>query len=117
MDATLQRQVREIGVILSTYVRRSFANTSSGGKIGVLPDKAEEEFMILAEGAGIWNVAGKQSAARKGDVLYAAPWTLHGRKNTSDAHLLHGEMEQQGREAARKADRREMTGVAGKPTI
>ena len=73
--------------------------------------------MILAEGAGIWNVAGKQSAARKGDVLYAAPWTLHGRKNTSDAHLLHGEMEQQGREAARKADRREMTGVAGKPTI
>ena len=26
---------------------------------------AEEEFMILAEGAGTWNVAGKQSAARK----------------------------------------------------
>jgi quercetin dioxygenase-like cupin family protein len=50
---------------------------------------AEEEFMILAEGAGTWNVDGKESAARKGDVVYAAPWTIHGLKNTSDAPLTY----------------------------
>ena len=48
---------------------------------------AEEEFMILADGTGTWTLDGKEIAAKKGDVLYAAPWTTHGLKNTSDAPL------------------------------
>src|SRR5262245_52454985 len=43
---------------------------------------AEEEVMILAEGTGTWHLDGKDLPARKGDVAYAAPWTMHGLKNT-----------------------------------
>jgi quercetin dioxygenase-like cupin family protein len=50
---------------------------------------AEEEFMILADGAGTWSLDGKDIPARKGDVVYAAPWTMHGLKNTSDAPLTY----------------------------
>jgi quercetin dioxygenase-like cupin family protein len=50
---------------------------------------AEEEFMILAEGTGTWTLEGKESAARKGDVVYAAPWALHGLKNTGDGPLTY----------------------------
>lgn len=50
---------------------------------------AEEEFMILAEGAGTWHLDGKEFPARKGDVVYAAPWALHGLKNTGDAPLTY----------------------------
>lgn len=41
---------------------------------------AEEEFMILTAGAGIWTLDDKEVAARKGDVVYAAPWKIHGLK-------------------------------------
>jgi hypothetical protein len=50
---------------------------------------AEEEFMILAEGTGTWHLDGKELPARKGDVVYAAPWTMHGLKNTGDAPLTY----------------------------
>jgi quercetin dioxygenase-like cupin family protein len=50
---------------------------------------AEEEFMILAEGTGTWHLAGKEIRARKGDVVYAAPWSMHGLKNTGDAPLTY----------------------------
>jgi endonuclease YncB( thermonuclease family)/mannose-6-phosphate isomerase-like protein (cupin superfamily) len=49
----------------------------------------EEEFMILAEGTGTWTLDGKEMPARKGDVLYAAPWTLHGIKNTGATPLTY----------------------------
>ena len=45
--------------------------------------------MILAEGAGTWHVDGKEFPARKGDVVFAAPWVMHGLKNTSDAPLTY----------------------------
>lgn len=50
---------------------------------------AEEEFMILAEGTGTWHLDGKELPARKGDVVYAAPWTRHGLENTGDAPLTY----------------------------
>lgn len=50
---------------------------------------AEEELMILAEGTGMWQLDGKQSPAKAGDVVYAAPWTMHGIKNTGDETLLY----------------------------
>src|SRR5262249_4606775 len=39
---------------------------------------AEEEIMILAEGTGTWHLDAKDLPAQKGDVVYAAPWTMHG---------------------------------------
>jgi mannose-6-phosphate isomerase-like protein (cupin superfamily)/endonuclease YncB( thermonuclease family) len=50
---------------------------------------AEEEFMILTEGSGTWHLDGKDLPARKGDVLYAAPWAMHGIRNTGDAPLTY----------------------------
>jgi len=50
---------------------------------------AEEEFMILADGSGTWTLGGKEIVAKKGDVVYAAPWTTHGLKNTGDAPLTY----------------------------
>ena len=50
---------------------------------------AEEEFMILADGAGTWTLDDKEFVAKKGDVVYAAPWTMHGLKNTGDAPLTY----------------------------
>src|SRR5262249_48783649 len=50
---------------------------------------AEEEFMILADGIGTWHLDGKEFPARKGDAVYAAPWTIHGLRNTGDAPLTY----------------------------
>ena len=45
--------------------------------------------MILADGSGAWTLDGKEIAAKKGDVVYAAPWTLHGLKNTGEGPLTY----------------------------
>ena len=49
---------------------------------------AEEEYLVLAEGEGTWSVAGKQSPAKRGDILYAEPWVHHGITNTGEKPLI-----------------------------
>ncbi len=48
---------------------------------------SEEEFLVLTEGSGRWHLDGKEFAAEKGDVLYAAPWVMHGLVNTGQVPL------------------------------
>jgi quercetin dioxygenase-like cupin family protein len=48
---------------------------------------ADEEFLIVTEGSGRWHLDGKEFSAAKGDAIYAAPWVMHGIKNTGDAPL------------------------------
>lgn len=48
---------------------------------------AEEEYLVVAEGSGTWSLAGKESAARRGDVLYVGPWVYHGLTNTGSQPL------------------------------
>lgn len=48
---------------------------------------AEEEFLYLAEGSGRWHLDGKEIEAKKGDVIYAAPWVMHGLTNTGSTPL------------------------------
>ena len=43
---------------------------------------AEEEFVVLVEGEGVWYLNGKEMPAKKGDVFYVAPWDMHTMKNT-----------------------------------
>lgn len=43
---------------------------------------AEEEFLLLADGSGVWHLAGKEFPAHKGDVMYVEPWVFHGLVNT-----------------------------------
>jgi mannose-6-phosphate isomerase-like protein (cupin superfamily) len=49
---------------------------------------AEEEYLIVAEGFGRWSLAGKESPARRGDILYAEPWVYHGLTNTGQQPLV-----------------------------
>jgi mannose-6-phosphate isomerase-like protein (cupin superfamily) len=49
---------------------------------------AEEEYLILAEGAGTWSLNGKESPAKRGDILYAEPWVYHGVTNTGSEPLI-----------------------------
>lgn len=48
---------------------------------------AEEEFMEITEGEGTWHLNGKDLPAKKGDVVYAAPWDFHGLTNTGSKPL------------------------------
>jgi mannose-6-phosphate isomerase-like protein (cupin superfamily) len=48
----------------------------------------EEEYLMVTEGQGAWHLNGKTFAAQKGDILYAAPWDVHGIKNTGAAPLV-----------------------------
>jgi mannose-6-phosphate isomerase-like protein (cupin superfamily) len=49
----------------------------------------EEELMILVQGAGTWHLKGQESPAHQGDVVYAAPWDMHGLRNTGDTPLSY----------------------------
>lgn len=48
---------------------------------------AEEEYLLVTEGAGTWSVGGKEFPARKGDCLYVEPWVFHGLTNTGSSPL------------------------------
>ncbi len=47
----------------------------------------EEEFLMVIEGEGEWSLNGEVFAAKKGDILYAAPWDVHGVFNTGKTPL------------------------------
>jgi mannose-6-phosphate isomerase-like protein (cupin superfamily) len=49
---------------------------------------AEEEYLGIVEGSGVWSVDGKEVPAQRGDMLYAEPWVYHGLTNTGDKPLI-----------------------------
>ena len=49
---------------------------------------AEEEYLAVVEGSGTWSLNDKESPAKRGDILYAAPWVYHGLTNTGDKPLI-----------------------------
>lgn len=48
---------------------------------------AEEEYLMITEGKGTWHLNGKEFAAQAGDMLYAAPWDVHGINNNGTTSL------------------------------
>ena len=50
-------------------------------------EHAEEEYVMVTEGSGVWHLNGRDSPARAGDMQYAAPWDIHGLRNTGDTPL------------------------------
>ena len=48
---------------------------------------AEEEFQYVIEGSGTWSLNGKESPAKKGDLMYSKPWDEHGILNTGTEPL------------------------------
>jgi len=49
---------------------------------------AEEEYLAIVEGGGTWSLDGKESPAKRGDILYVKPWVYHGVTNTGDKPLI-----------------------------
>ncbi len=50
-------------------------------------EHAEEEFQHVISGSGTWTLNGKESPIKKGDLMYAKPWDMHGISNTSSDTL------------------------------
>lgn len=48
---------------------------------------AEEEYLMVIEGEGVWSLKDKDIPAKAGDILYAAPWDPHGIRNTGKVPL------------------------------
>jgi mannose-6-phosphate isomerase-like protein (cupin superfamily) len=83
-------------------MRRYFTGETSGTKdvltavAIVKPGKAvhrahrhaQEEYLILVEGSGTWSLDGKESPAKRGDILYAEPWVYHGLTNAGTEPLI-----------------------------
>ena len=49
---------------------------------------AEEEYLMLVAGSGVWSLDGKESPAGRGDILFVEPWVYHGLTNTGDEPLI-----------------------------
>lgn len=49
---------------------------------------AEEEYLVINEGVGMWQLGEKTFPARKSDILYVEPWVYHGLTNTGDKPLV-----------------------------
>jgi mannose-6-phosphate isomerase-like protein (cupin superfamily) len=50
-------------------------------------EHAEEEYLMVLEGEGTWHLNGREQPARTGDMQYAAPWDVHGIRNTGRVPL------------------------------
>lgn len=50
-------------------------------------EHAEEEYLMVLEGNGVWHLQGRDFPAKQGDMLYASPWDVHGIKNSGDTPL------------------------------
>lgn len=48
---------------------------------------AEEEYVIVTQGTGVWSLNGRERPAAAGDMQYAAPWDMHGIRNTGTTPL------------------------------
>lgn len=55
---------------------------NAGQEIHPPHQHSEEEYLMVLEGKGTWHLNGKDFGAQSGDMLYAAPWDVHGIKNT-----------------------------------
>lgn len=49
---------------------------------------AEEEYLVINEGIGMWQLGEKSFPARRSDILYVEPWVYHGLTNTGDKPLV-----------------------------
>ncbi len=63
------------------------ADIKPGREVHPAHKHAEEEYLLITQGAGTWTIGDRQFAAKVGDMLYAAPWDLHGIRNTGPTNL------------------------------
>ncbi len=61
----------------------AITNVLPGESVHPAHRHAEEEFLLVTKGTGVWSLEGKNFEANTGDLLYAAPWKMHGIVNTA----------------------------------
>ena len=93
---TVEREEADWGTFLKYFEGASWgtqnvlsgvAEIKPGWEIHPPHDHPEEEYLMVTQGSGLWTVNGKTFQAKEGDMLYAAPWDVHGIKNTGDSVL------------------------------
>jgi len=92
----LVEQVNDWGIFVKYFEGSSYgtkdvlsgvAEIKPGQEIHPPHEHAEEEYLMITSGEGIWTLNGKTFPAVKGDMLYADPWDSHGLKNTGSETL------------------------------
>lgn len=93
-EATAEQH--EWGTFYTYYSGQSYGTTDALAGVAVLKpgfeihpphQHAEEEYLTIIEGEGVWHLNGREQRAVAGDMLYAAPWDFHGVKNTGTTPL------------------------------
>jgi mannose-6-phosphate isomerase-like protein (cupin superfamily) len=84
------------GSLYTYYEGASYGTTDALAAVAVIkpgreihpPHRhAEEEYLMVIEGEGTWHLKGAERPARAGDMQYAAPWDVHGIRNTGRTPL------------------------------
>ncbi len=91
-----QRQDFEWGTLFTYFNKETYGTRDGltaaavikpGWEIHPPHQHAEEEYLMVVEGSGTWHLNGRERDAKPGDMQYAAPWDVHGIKNTGTTPL------------------------------
>lgn len=91
-----QRQDFDWGTLYTYYAGETYGTRDGLAAVAVIKpgreihpphEHADEEYLMVTSGTGTWHLNGKESPARAGDMQYAAPWDVHGIKNTGRTPL------------------------------
>lgn len=63
------------------------AKIDAGQQIHPPHRHADEEYLMVTKGRGIWYLNGEESPAQEGDILFARAWDYHGVKAAPDSPL------------------------------
>ncbi len=91
-----QRQDFDWGTLYTFFQNESYGTRDGLAAVAVIKpgreihpphQHAEEEYLMVVEGNGTWTLNGGERPARPGDMQYAAPWDVHGIRNTGRGPL------------------------------
>ena len=86
-----QRQEFDWGTLHTFFQDESYGTRDGLAAVAVIKpgreihpphQHAEEEYLMVLEGNGTWTLNGGERPAMPGDMQYAAPWDMHGIRNT-----------------------------------
>jgi mannose-6-phosphate isomerase-like protein (cupin superfamily) len=91
-----KRENFDWGTLYTYYAGQSYGTKDGLAAVAVIKpgeqihpphEHPEEEYLLVLEGEGTWSLKGKETVAHPGDMLYAAPWDIHGVTNTGKTPL------------------------------
>jgi mannose-6-phosphate isomerase-like protein (cupin superfamily) len=95
-QAEARRAVSDWGTLYTYFEGESYGTRDGLAAVAVIKpgreihpphEHAEEEYLMVLEGQGTWHLNGRERPARAGDLQYAAPWDVHGIRNTGRVPL------------------------------